>query len=121
MNKHTANLLGILCAFAVSLLGCTLRSIAADAVKPQPIELPGIENAFRVTDRILAGSQPKSDVSFAALAKTGVKTIISVDGNRPGIEAVKNTVCATCICPSATTASRPMAEHTLGRALASAM
>lgn len=89
MSKHTVNLPGILCAFVVTLLIFTSRILAADAAKPQPIELPGIENAFLVTGRILAGSQPKSDVSFAALAKAGVKTIISVDGSRPDIEAAK--------------------------------
>ena len=89
MSKHTMNLISILWAFIVSLLGCTAHILAADAAKPQPIELPGIENAFRVTERILAGSQPKSDVSFAALAKAGVKTIVSVDGSRPDIEAAK--------------------------------
>ena len=62
---------------------------AADDVKPQPITLPGIHNAFRVTGRILAGSQPENNLSFAALAKVGVKTIISVDGEKPAVEEAK--------------------------------
>ena len=62
---------------------------AADDVKPQPITLPGIHHAFRVTDRIFAGSQPEGDAAFAALAKAGVKTVISVDGSRPDVEAAK--------------------------------
>ncbi len=75
-------------AFA-SLLFLALPALAADAAKPQPIKLPGIENAFRVTGRILAGSQPEGDAAFAALAKAGVQTIISVDGARPDIESAK--------------------------------
>lgn len=75
------------CALIASLLGLAARVSAAEDTKPQPIELHGIENAFRVTERILAGSRPKFDVSFAALAKAGVKTIISVDGSRPDLAA----------------------------------
>ena len=76
-------------SIVTSLLGSTSRAEAADDATPQPITLPGIHNAFRVTDRILAGSQPEGDAAFAALAKAGVKTIISVDGSRPDIEAAK--------------------------------
>lgn len=75
---------------AVAALFLITSSVhAADDTRPQPTELPGIENAFRVTERILSGSQPKFDVAFAALAKAGVKTIISVDGARPDVEAAK--------------------------------
>lgn len=87
MNAHIAKLIIIPCA-VVAVLLC-LASHAADTAKPQPVEIPGIENAFRVTERIFSGSQPKGDVSFAALAKAGVKTIISVDGARPDVEAAK--------------------------------
>jgi protein tyrosine phosphatase (PTP) superfamily phosphohydrolase (DUF442 family) len=86
---NTKHRLAVICALVASLLGLSWRTAAADNAQPQPIELPGIENAFRVTGRILAGSQPKFDVSFEALAKAGVKTIISVDGSRPDIEAAK--------------------------------
>lgn len=89
MNTHAVNLLTLTCAIVASLLGLPSRTAAADDAKPQPIELPGIHNAFRVTERILAGSQPEGDDAFDALAKAGVKTIISVDGSRPDIEAAK--------------------------------
>jgi protein tyrosine phosphatase (PTP) superfamily phosphohydrolase (DUF442 family) len=79
----------MMCAIVASLLGLSSRAAAADNAQPQPIELLGIENAFRVTGRILAGSQPKFDVSFEALAKAGVKTIISVDGSRPDVGEAK--------------------------------
>lgn len=51
------------------------------------IELPGIHNAFRVTDKIFSGSQPEGEAAFAALAKLGVKTFVSVDGGRPDVDA----------------------------------
>lgn len=83
------NLRALRRALIAMLLGFSICGLAADGTKPQPIELAGIENAFRVTDRILAGSQPKFDVSFAALAKAGVKTIISVDGSRPDVATAR--------------------------------
>lgn len=55
----------------------------------QAIEIPGVHNAFKVTEKIYSGSQPEGDAAFAALAKLGVKTIISVDGSTPDIEAAR--------------------------------
>ena len=89
MNARIMHLLAVTCAIVASLLGLSSRAAAADNAKPQPIKLPGIENAFRVTGRILSGSQPENDLSFAALAKFGVKTIISVDGEKPQAEEAK--------------------------------
>jgi hypothetical protein len=55
----------------------------------QPIEIAGVHNAFRVTDKVYSGSQPQGDAAFAALAKLGVKTIVSVDGGKPEVEAAR--------------------------------
>jgi protein tyrosine phosphatase (PTP) superfamily phosphohydrolase (DUF442 family) len=51
------------------------------------LEAPGIENLFALSDRIYSGSSPIGDGAFAALAKLGVKTIITVDGAKPDLEA----------------------------------
>ena len=51
------------------------------------IEISGVHNSFRVTDRVFSGSQPEGDEAFEALSKLGVKTIISVDGSKPDVEA----------------------------------
>lgn len=58
------------------------------AAKPAPkaIKLPGIENAFQIDNALISGSAPEGTASFEALAKAGVKTIISVDGSKPDIE-----------------------------------
>jgi protein tyrosine phosphatase (PTP) superfamily phosphohydrolase (DUF442 family) len=53
------------------------------------IEITDVHNAFQVTDRVYSGSQPEGDEAFAALAKLGVKTIISVDGSKPDVEAAR--------------------------------
>jgi protein tyrosine phosphatase (PTP) superfamily phosphohydrolase (DUF442 family) len=55
----------------------------------KPIEIPGIHNAFRATDNVFSGSQPEGDEAFAALAKLGVKTILSVDGGKPDLELAR--------------------------------
>ena len=59
----------------------------AFAGEPAPVDLPGIQHAFRVTDRVFSGSQPSGDAAFASLAREGVKVIISVDGGRPDVAA----------------------------------
>lgn len=46
-------------------------------------------NFFRVSPRLLSGSQPEGEAAFEELARLGVKTIVSVDGARPDIEAAR--------------------------------
>lgn len=53
------------------------------------IEITGVHNAFRVTDKIYSGSQPEGDAAFAALARLGVKTVVSVDGGKPDAETAR--------------------------------
>jgi protein tyrosine phosphatase (PTP) superfamily phosphohydrolase (DUF442 family) len=55
----------------------------------RPVEIPGIHNAFKVSDNVFSGSQPESDASFAALANLGVKTILSVDGAKPDVATAR--------------------------------
>ena len=55
----------------------------------QPMEIPGVHNAFRATARIYSGSQPEGDAAFAAIAKLGVKTIVSVDGTKPDVATAR--------------------------------
>ena len=71
----------------VWLLLCA--TLCAGAEEPVRFDAPGLENAFRVTDRILSGSQPEGDAAFAGLARLGVKTIVSVDGAKPDVAAAR--------------------------------
>lgn len=64
--------------------------LVATAFAAEPLELPGVHNAYRVTPRLLSGSQPEGDAAFAALAKLGVKTIVSVDGAKPDIATARS-------------------------------
>jgi protein tyrosine phosphatase (PTP) superfamily phosphohydrolase (DUF442 family) len=53
------------------------------------VEVSGVHNVFRVTDRLYSGSSPEGDAGFASLAQLGIKTIVSVDGARPEVELAK--------------------------------
>jgi protein tyrosine phosphatase (PTP) superfamily phosphohydrolase (DUF442 family) len=56
---------------------------------PTPLEAPGLHNVFHVSGRVYSGSAPEGEAGFAALAGLGVKTIISVDGAAPDVEAAQ--------------------------------
>jgi protein tyrosine phosphatase (PTP) superfamily phosphohydrolase (DUF442 family) len=51
------------------------------------VSVAGIENVYRLGPHLYSGGQPGGAESFSALENLGVKTIISVDGSRPDIEA----------------------------------
>lgn len=71
----------------LATLSClTLLVIWAHAQGAEPAPIPGIKNLRQVTPTILCGSQPESSDSFEALARRGVKVIVSVDGASPLIE-----------------------------------
>jgi protein tyrosine phosphatase (PTP) superfamily phosphohydrolase (DUF442 family) len=53
------------------------------------VAIPGVHNAFRASEKVYSGSQPEGDAAFAALAKLGVKIIVSVDGSKPDVEAAR--------------------------------
>lgn len=56
---------------------------------PEKVGAPSIENLLRVSERVLSGGQPQGEAAFRALAGMGVKTILSVDGTRPDVEAAR--------------------------------
>src|SRR5688500_19183961 len=53
------------------------------------LNLPELENAHVVTDKVLSGAQPEDAKAFETLARLGVKTIISVDGAAPDVETAR--------------------------------
>ena len=56
---------------------------------PEPLEIEGVENAFRLSPRLYSGGGPQGTTSLAALRALGVKTIISVDGTTPDVDAAR--------------------------------
>lgn len=61
---------------------------ASPRAKPLP-DPPGIHNLYALGTNVYSGSSPEGEAGFAALAKLGVKTIITVDGARPEVETAK--------------------------------
>ena len=62
-----------------------VQGTPAGAEPPIPLQVTGLNNAFRVTGRLFCGSHPEGEAAFAELARLGVKTIVSVDGNKPDL------------------------------------
>ena len=77
------------CCLLTHLLFASDNSVATTNSIARPIEISGIHNAFHVTDRVYSGSQPEGEKAFEALAKLGIKTIVSVDGGKPEVELAK--------------------------------
>jgi protein tyrosine phosphatase (PTP) superfamily phosphohydrolase (DUF442 family) len=90
MNAKTA--LPVFILSAASALLVSFFGFANDPPtvnKPQPIEVDGLHNVFRINDNLFSGNSPDGDASFESLKKLGVKTIISVDGATPDVERAK--------------------------------
>ncbi len=79
--------------FAAFFYAAACLSRGAEPEKPakpfKKIEAPGLENAFVVEGKIFSGNSPHDDTGFETLVKLGVKTIISVDGAAPDVEAAE--------------------------------
>lgn len=88
---------------AVNLFGCqgtaTLPAAPANVVHanvPMPqlgaskaVDLPGLHNVVTYTDDIAGGGQPEGKEGLATLAAMGFKTIITVDGSKPDVDAAR--------------------------------
>jgi protein tyrosine phosphatase (PTP) superfamily phosphohydrolase (DUF442 family) len=56
---------------------------------PEPVDIQGVENAFRLSRRLYSGGEPQGEEAFKALRALGVKTVVSVDGARPDVETAR--------------------------------
>lgn len=52
---------------------------------PVPVEAAGLHNVYRLSPALYSGSQPEGDAGFGSLARLGVRTVISVDGQTPDV------------------------------------
>ena len=87
------------------VLGLVLVSVAAspqdrptareDRKEPRPpavperLVIPGVENAYRLSPRLYSGGDPHGAEALAALKELGIRTLISVDGATPDVEAAR--------------------------------
>jgi protein tyrosine phosphatase (PTP) superfamily phosphohydrolase (DUF442 family) len=52
-------------------------------------EYPGLANVFALSGDIVSGGEPLEEASFDHLKKWGIRTIVSVDGKAPDVEAAE--------------------------------
>jgi protein tyrosine phosphatase (PTP) superfamily phosphohydrolase (DUF442 family) len=52
-------------------------------------QFPNLHNLLQISERIFSGGEPQDEQAFAALAELGVRTVVSVDGARPDVEAAR--------------------------------
>lgn len=52
-----------------------------------PEEFDGLHNVFHLSDRIISGSEPHGQPALEQIRDMGVRTIVSVDGKIPDVEA----------------------------------
>ena len=53
------------------------------------LQVPGVHNAFALGNNVFSGSSPEGEEGFAALARLGGRTIVSVDGAKPNVELAR--------------------------------
>jgi hypothetical protein len=53
----------------------------------RPVEAAGLHNVFQVSNELYSGSGPEGDTGFAELRRLSVRTVISVDGAKPDVDA----------------------------------
>ena len=56
---------------------------------PSEDDYPALQNLLQVSRRIFSGGEPNGDEAFASLARLGVRTVVSVDGVKPDVEATR--------------------------------
>jgi len=73
-----------LAATTPDLAGDQNPSFALERLTPEP---PGLHNVIQISDGLFSGSEPHGPEAFAGLAELGIKTVISVDGAIPNVNA----------------------------------
>ncbi len=70
-------------------LGAFVLPAATNAPGVKSLRSAYLENLFSIDGKVLSGSSPHDEQGFQELKALGVKTIISVDGARPDVEAAR--------------------------------
>lgn len=67
-----------------------IRAAVPDSVRQiHPSNVAGLHNVYRLGETLYSGSAPDEDGAFDSLARLGIRTIISVDGAPPDVEAAR--------------------------------
>jgi protein tyrosine phosphatase (PTP) superfamily phosphohydrolase (DUF442 family)/cytochrome c553 len=55
----------------------------------RPVELPGLHNVLRFSEKLYNGSVPEGEEGFRSLQRLGIRTIVTVDGYPPELELAR--------------------------------
>lgn len=80
------NRFSLLCCLLVFFAGNTA---SADLRVVRLHHVPMLPNAFRIHPDLFSGGTPNGDLGFAQLKRLGIKTIVSVDGATPDLDAAR--------------------------------
>lgn len=64
--------------------------ILPDVKSDLPAQLPGLPNVVAYAEGLYSGGAPEGDEGFRTLRDMGIRTILSVDGAQPDVEAAKS-------------------------------
>lgn len=56
---------------------------------PERVEVRGVENVFRLSPNLYSGGEPRGEAALEQLGRLGIRTILSVDGVTPDVEAAR--------------------------------
>jgi len=62
------------------------RALDVKLVETEAEDHPGLHNVYRLSERIISGSEPHGEAAFRRLKAMGVNTIISDDGKAPDVD-----------------------------------
>jgi protein tyrosine phosphatase (PTP) superfamily phosphohydrolase (DUF442 family) len=54
-------------------------------VGAKPVDFTALHNVIRVSEKLYSGGVPEGELGFKALKKLGIKTVITVDGEKPDL------------------------------------
>jgi protein tyrosine phosphatase (PTP) superfamily phosphohydrolase (DUF442 family) len=63
--------------------------VQPEPAHPRRLATEHLHNVVRIHEKVISGAQPDGDEAFSELRALGVKTIISVDGAKPDVEAAR--------------------------------
>ena len=72
---------------SIAIFGSLART--EEAKIASAINDPRLDHAYRLTEKLFSGAEPRGEAAFTALKELGVKSIISVDGRTPDVELAR--------------------------------
>lgn len=86
MPRSTKWIVTLFVAYAGQILA---EGTGAVDTEPHRLECAFLPNAVQISRTLITGGEPAGEEAFAELARLGVRTVISVDGATPDVEAAR--------------------------------